>query len=60
MIEVLTGFKFIAEKIKQFEETGSHTFEFGYEEVMATWSNPLHAIKMHSSCSCHFRSGTRR
>lgn len=32
MIEVLTGFKFIAEKIKQFEETGSHTFEFGYEE----------------------------
>ncbi|EAD0635962.1 TPA: phospho-sugar mutase [Listeria monocytogenes] len=32
MIEVLTGFKFIAEQIKQFEETGKHTFEFGYEE----------------------------
>ncbi|WP_239255278.1 phospho-sugar mutase [Listeria ilorinensis] len=32
MIEVLTGFKFIAEQIKNFEESGSHTFEFGYEE----------------------------
>ncbi|EUJ25606.1 phosphoglucomutase [Listeria floridensis FSL S10-1187] len=32
MIDVLTGFKFIAEQIKQFEATGSHTFEFGYEE----------------------------
>ncbi|MBC1756769.1 phospho-sugar mutase [Listeria seeligeri] len=32
MIEVLTGFKFIAEQIKLFEETGKHTFEFGYEE----------------------------
>ncbi|EAF5414093.1 phospho-sugar mutase [Listeria monocytogenes] len=32
MIEVLTGFKFIAEQIKHFEETGKHTFEFGYEE----------------------------
>lgn len=32
MIEVLTGFKFIAEKIKEFEASGSHTFEFGYEE----------------------------
>lgn len=32
MIEVLTGFKFIAEQIKRFEETGSNEFEFGYEE----------------------------
>ncbi|WP_088825721.1 phospho-sugar mutase [Listeria goaensis] len=32
MIEVLTGFKFIAEQIKRFEETGSNTFLFGYEE----------------------------
>ncbi|MHC5280598.1 phospho-sugar mutase [Listeria kieliensis] len=32
MIEVLTGFKFIAEQIKGFEATGSHQFEFGYEE----------------------------
>ena len=32
MFEVLTGFKFIGEKIQQFEETGSHTFLFGFEE----------------------------
>lgn len=32
MVEVLTGFKFIAEKIKQYEETGEHTFLMGFEE----------------------------
>lgn len=31
-IDVLTGFKFIAEKIKQFEESGEYKFLFGYEE----------------------------
>lgn len=31
-IDTLTGFKFIGEKIREFEETGSHTFVFGYEE----------------------------
>lgn len=30
--EVYTGFKFIGEKILQFEETGSHEFMFGWEE----------------------------
>lgn len=29
---VLTGFKFIGEKIKEWEENGKHTFIFGYEE----------------------------
>ncbi len=29
---VLTGFKFIAEKIQQYEEDHSQTFEFGFEE----------------------------
>ena len=32
MIDVLTGFKFIAEQIQHFEETGEHTFLFGFEE----------------------------
>ena len=32
LYDVLTGFKFIGEKIQQFEETGSHTFLFGFEE----------------------------
>lgn len=31
-IDVLTGFKFIGEKINQYETTGEHTFLFGYEE----------------------------
>ena len=32
MVETLTGFKFIAEKIEQFTTTGEHTFVFGFEE----------------------------
>ena len=32
LIDVLTGFKFIAEQIHLFETTGSHTFMFGFEE----------------------------
>ncbi len=32
MINVLTGFKFIAEQIQNFQDTNSHTFMFGFEE----------------------------
>ena len=32
VIEVLTGFKYIGEQIKFFEQNHSHTFLFGYEE----------------------------
>ncbi len=32
MLNVLTGFKFIAEKIQQFEKDHSQTFMFGFEE----------------------------
>src|SRR5699024_5014375 len=31
-IDTLTGFKYISEKIKEFEETGYREFLFGYEE----------------------------
>jgi len=31
-IETLTGFKYIGEKIKEFEESGEFSFIFGYEE----------------------------
>ena len=31
-VEVLTGFKFIGEKIKEYEQTGEHTYLFGFEE----------------------------
>jgi phosphoglucomutase len=30
--DVLTGFKFIAEKIEEYQASGKHTFLFGYEE----------------------------
>lgn len=32
MFDVYTGFKYIGEKIKEFEATGSHSFIFGFEE----------------------------
>ena len=32
LIEVLTGFKFIGQQIKGFEEKGKGTYEFGFEE----------------------------
>lgn len=32
MVEVLTGFKFIGEKIKEYEKDNSHSFIFGFEE----------------------------
>ena len=32
MFETLTGFKFIGEKIKEFEQTGEYTYLFGFEE----------------------------
>ena len=32
VIDVLTGFKYIGEKIKEWEANGEHTFFFGFEE----------------------------
>jgi len=32
LFDVLTGFKYIGEKIKQFEESGEHTYVCGFEE----------------------------
>jgi len=31
-MEVLTGFKYVGEKIKEFEETGDYSYIFGFEE----------------------------
>ncbi|MES0855810.1 phospho-sugar mutase [Geobacillus sp. G4] len=31
-VDTLTGFKFIGEKIKEYEQTGQYAFQFGYEE----------------------------
>ena len=32
MVDILTGFKYIGEKIKEYEKTNEHTFLFGFEE----------------------------
>ena len=32
LMEVLTGFKFIGEKIREFEKTKEYTYQFGFEE----------------------------
>ena len=32
LIEVLTGFKYIGEKIKEFEKNGEFSYQFGFEE----------------------------
>ena len=32
LFNVLTGFKFIGEKMQEFEETGAYSFQFGFEE----------------------------
>ena len=41
MFNVLTGFKFIAEKIQEFEETGSHTYMMGFEESFGYLIKPF-------------------
>lgn len=41
MFNVLTGFKFIAEKIQEFEDTGHHTYMFGFEESFGYLIKPF-------------------
>ncbi len=48
MMNVYTGFKYIGEKIKEFEKTLSHTFIFGFEEsygyLSATYARDKDAV----------------
>ncbi|MCE4956847.1 phospho-sugar mutase [Macrococcoides caseolyticum] len=41
MFDVLTGFKFIAEKIASFEETNDYNYIFGYEESYGYMAGPF-------------------
>ena len=41
MFNVLTGFKFIAEKIQEFEEKHNHTYMMGFEESFGYLIKPL-------------------
>lgn len=49
-INTLTGFKFIAEKIEEFEQTKQHTYLFGYEEsygyLMKTFVRDKDAVQI--------------
>ena len=51
MVEVLTGFRFIAEKIAEREKSGDGTFQFGFEEsygyLVGTFARDKDAI-----CAC--------
>ena len=45
MFNVLTGFKFIAEKIQEFEEKHNHTYMFGFEESFGYLIKPFVRVK---------------
>ena len=62
LFDVLTGFKFIAEKIQQFEETGSNTFEFGFEESYGFLSGTdvrdkdgVNAVMLIAEAACYYK-----
>lgn len=66
MIDVLTGFKFIAEQIKQYEETGQHTFVFGFEESYGFLVKPfvrdkdaIQAVLLLTEVAAHFKNQGR-
>lgn len=60
---VLTGFKFIGEKIKEWESNGKHTFLFGYEEsfgyLSGTHSRDKDAVvsaMLFAEMACYYES----
>ena len=62
MVNVLTGFKFIAEQIKNYEETNAHTFMFGFEESYGYLVQPfvrdkdaIQAVLLLTEVAAHFK-----
>lgn len=62
LLEVLTGFKYIGEQIKLFEQTGSKEFVFGFEEsygcLIGTHSrdkDAVVAVMMFSEAAAYYR-----
>lgn len=60
---VLTGFKFIGEKIKEFEESGDYTFLFGFEEAIGflagTYARDKDAVvaaMLMAEVGCYYKS----
>lgn len=63
MFNVLTGFKFIAEKIQEFEEKHNHTYMFGFEESFGYLIKPfvrdkdaIQAVLVVAEIAAYYRS----
>ena len=63
LIEVLTGFKYIGEQIRLFEETGSHHYVFGLEEsygclagTHARDKDACSAVMMLAECAAFYKA----
>ncbi|HEP6040940.1 TPA: phospho-sugar mutase [Streptococcus pyogenes] len=63
MFNVLTGFKFIAEKIQEFEEKHNHTYMFGFEESFGYLIKPfvrdkdaIQAVLLLAEIAAYYRS----
>ncbi|VLN65987.1 phosphoglucomutase [Streptococcus pneumoniae] len=63
MFNVLTGFKFIAEKIKDFEEKHNHTYMMGFEESFGYLIKPfvrdkdaIQAVLVVAELAAYYRS----
>ncbi|VHA58828.1 phosphoglucomutase [Streptococcus pyogenes] len=63
MFNVLTGFKFIAEKIQEFEEKHNHTYMFGFEESFGYLIKPfvrdkdaIQAVLLIAEIAAYYRS----
>jgi phosphoglucomutase len=63
VFSVLTGFKFIGEKIKEWEENNKHTFIFGYEESFgylagthARDKDAVVAAMLFAEAACYFKT----
>lgn len=63
MFDVLTGFKFIAEKIQEFEEKHNHTYMMGFEESFGYLIKPfvrdkdaIQAVLVVAELAAYYRS----
>ncbi|HEO5519244.1 TPA: phospho-sugar mutase [Streptococcus agalactiae] len=63
MFNILTGFKFIAEKIQEFEEKHNHTYMFGFEESFGYLIKPfvrdkdaIQAVLLVAEIAAYYRS----
>lgn len=63
LFEVLTGFKFIGEKIKDWEQSGEYVYEFGFEESYGSLSgthardkDAVVAAMLFAEMACYYES----